>query len=333
MNAKRRILLTGAGGPSAIAAMRALPAADFDCFLADMDPHAPGLYLVPSAQRVLVPPGAHPAFVPFVREVCARERIALVIPTVDSELLPLARASEVLRAAGTELLLPPAETIDLCGDKHRLLEAAAGIVPVPRSAVLDATVDLDAWPLPALVKPRRASGSRGVRRIDDRAALQASPRDGALLVQEFLPGTEYSVDVVADRDGRVAAAVPRARLRIDSGIALTSRTVHDPEIEGHARRLAEHLRVRYVANVQFRRDAAGQARLLEVNPRVPGTLPITVAAGVNVLHFAVASALGLPLPALASPFRDVAMVRAYQESFFDPGELDEAEARRWRPKA
>lgn len=328
---KKTILLTGAGGPSAIAAMRALPQADFDFLLADLDPNAPGLYLVPDERRVLVPPGAHPEFVPFLTRVCAREQVDLVIPTVDSELVPLARAREALRAAGTELLLPPLAAVELCADKQRLLEAAAGVVPVPWSQILDDGFDDARSPYPALVKPRHGSGSRGVRRIDEVGALAGVPRDGTFVVQEYLPGVEYSVDVVADREGRIAAAVPRERLRIDSGIALLSRTVHEDAVEAAARRLAERLDLRFVANVQFRRDAAGTAKLLEVNPRVPGTLPITVASGVNLVLYAVASALGLPLPPLASPFREVAMARTYHETVFDPAELVTTAARRWRP--
>ena len=54
--------------------------------------------------------------------------------------------------------------------------------------------------------------------------LAGFPRDGTLLVQEFVPGEEYSVDVLASRDGRIAAAVPRARLKVDSGIAVAART-------------------------------------------------------------------------------------------------------------
>jgi hypothetical protein len=70
-----------------------------------------------------------------------------------------------------------------------------------------------------IVKPRAGSGSRGIRLIERRAELEALERDGTLLVQEHLPGPEYSLDVLARADGHVAAVVPRERLKVDSGIA------------------------------------------------------------------------------------------------------------------
>ena len=50
-------------------------------------------------------------------------------------------------------------------------------------------------------------------------------------MQEHLPGPEYSLDVLARADGHVAAVVPRERLKVDSGIAVTGRTLHDEALE------------------------------------------------------------------------------------------------------
>ena len=88
--------------------------------------------------------------------------------------------------------------------------------------------------------------------------------------------------MIADADGRVVAAVPRTRTRVDSGVSIAGRTVHDPELEETAAAVARAIGLVGVANVQLRRDRDGRPALLEVNPRFPGALPLTIAAGVDI---------------------------------------------------
>lgn len=151
-----------------------------------------------------------------------------------------------------------------------------------------------------------------MRLVPDRAALEALPTDEDLIVQDYLPGEEYSVDVIADAQGNVVAAVPRTRARVDSGVAIAGRTVRDPELETTASSLAQAIGLVGVANVQLRRDRAGRAVLLEINPRFPGALPLTIAAGVDIPSLVVDLFLGRELPAKV-PFREVASVRFLED--------------------
>jgi carbamoyl-phosphate synthase large subunit len=299
--------------------MRALRGEALEFFSADIDPHAPGLYLVDSAHRLLLPRGDDPGFVEAMLEICGEHDIDVLVPTVDSELVPLADARDELEAAGTSVLVAPTRALRLCLDKWALMQVADGSVPIPRSAPLDDDFDPGDFELPVLVKPRVGSGSRGVRRVDSWDALGAV-RDRSLLVQAHLPGPEYSLDVLARADGEVRAVVPRERLRIDSGIAITSRTVHDEELEAIGARAVETVGITGVANVQVMRDAAGAPCLIEINPRFPGTMPLTVASGVNMPRLALGELLGDPIPGGRLEFRDVAMTRVFEDV---PVELEE----------
>ena len=68
--------------------------------------------------------------------------------------------------------------------------------------------------------------------------------------------------------------------------------------------------------MQVKVDAEGEPALLEVNPRFPGTMPLTVAAGIDMPELAIGEALGTPIPDGPLPFRDLAMVRYFEERFF-----------------
>jgi len=315
-------MLTGAGGAAAISFIKAVREEPVEIHAADMDAYGAGLFLVPPERRHRVPAGADPRFVSHVLHSCREHAIEVLVPTVDSELIGLAAAREAFAEIGVKLLLASEETLRTCLDKLRLLGACDGTVPVGRHAALDEGFSADGWEFPFIVKPRAGSGSRGIEVVRSAAGLDAFPRDGSLLVQEYLPGEEYSVDVLAAGDGRVVAAVPRHRMKVDSGIAVTARTLHDPELEEFARRVAERIGLTYTANVQFRRDAEGVPTLLEVNPRFPGTMPLTVHSGVNMPLLSLRDVLGSPPGDGPMSFRDVAVVRFWAEEFVRPEEIE-----------
>jgi carbamoyl-phosphate synthase large subunit len=314
-----RILMTGAGGPSAISVWKSL-SAQHEIHMADMDPCAAGLYLVPEESRLLVPRGDAPELVPALLAACRARKIDLLLPTVDSEFVPLALARAEFEALGVALPISPLDCLRVCRDKHELPARVKGIVPVPAYEPLTEDAAARVTSFPRFVKPRLGAGSRGAEKITRREDLDALPKDGSILVQEYLPGEEYSVDVYVRGDGRVIAAVPRERMKTDSGIAVTARTVDVPEVIESALRVAQEIGVRYVANVQFKRAADGVFKLLEVNPRFPGTLPLTTAAGVDMPKLLVDDIAGRKLPDGPLPFKEIMVVRYWTERYVDPQE-------------
>lgn len=320
-----RVLITGTGGPAGVAILRSLARRDdVEIFSADMDPYASGLYLVPAERRRLVPAGASPEFGDALLELCRALSIDVLFPTVDVELPVVAARRADFLSVGTRFASPAAATLDVCLDKHLLAQRCQGVVPVPRTELLSPAAAADRQ-FPVIVKPRRGAGSRGIQLIATAEELRALGTDDSRLVQDHLPGDEFSVDVISDLDGHVIAAVPRSRLRVDSGVAVAGTTLHDPELEGAARAVAAAIGLTTVANVQLKRDVDGRAALLEVNPRFPGSMPLTVAAGVDMPSLTLDLVLGKPVPQHLD-FRELAVVRYLEDIFFDPDELVRASA-------
>ncbi|HXP18909.1 MAG TPA: ATP-grasp domain-containing protein [Streptosporangiaceae bacterium] len=321
-----RVLVTGAGGPAAIAVMRSLSAdPSVRVIAADMDSWAAGLYLVPSADRTLIPAGAAPGFARSLLERCQAMAVNVVVPTVDAELRPLSRARGAFTRAGIQLMLAPDRGLAVTLDKLALASCCAGTVRVPRTEPFDDELDPGTWKFPVVVKPRRGSGSRDISVVPSGSALAELPRSADFLVQEYLSGEEYSIDVFADRVGHVVAAVPRLRAKVDSGISVAGRTVHDAGLERFGAAVAEVTGLEFIANIQARRDQAGRPALLEVNPRAPGSLALTIASGVDMPRFAMTVLRGGQVPEHAD-FREVAMVRFLDERIVELGELQRAAA-------
>jgi len=323
---RARVLVTGAGGAAGIAVIRALDGHAATIFAGDCDPLATGLHLVEPSKRLVLPRGDDPLFAQSLAELCSTHELNVLVPTVDEELIAVARAAEELRERGIVALCPSAEALETCLDKHALMQALADVVACPRSSLLDRHFDAGDWEFPVAVKPRTGRGGRGFRVLDSAAGLADLPHDGSLLVQEFLPGAEYSVDVLVDRRGEVAAAVPRERLRVDSGVAVVARSVADDELQAAAGECARALGLRGASNVQLRRARNGRPKLLEINPRFPGTVALTIASGVDLPLLALADFLGEELPPDCGEFEPVGIVRMLAETVVDADELRGASA-------
>ena len=103
------------------------------------------------------------------------------------------------------------------------------------------------------------------------------------MVQEFIDGPEFTVDILANEAGHVVSAVPRERLMTKAGMCVKGRTVRMPALLDLSVQVAEAFGLTPRGNVQFKlsqRD--GRYYLIEVNPKFGAGLPITTAAGVNM---------------------------------------------------
>ncbi len=310
-----KILITGAGGAAAISVWKSL-GQDHEIYMADIDPCAAGLYLVPPSQRLIIPRGNAPEFTSILRQECQRRQIELLIPTVDAELAPLAQQAEHFKELGIKLPLSSAETLQRCADKYALLTHCQDTGLTPEFELLTPQTNLTTWQFPCFAKPRHGSGSNGAMTINHQGELELLPKDSSYLIQELLPGEEYSVDIYIHSGGIPIAAVPRLRMKIDSGIAVAAQTCINPQLSQMAVAIAQQAGITYVANVQFKADQNGQFKLLEINPRFPGTLPLTAAAGIDIPLLLIDDILGKPFAAQLLPFKELMVVRYWTEHFF-----------------
>jgi predicted ATP-grasp superfamily ATP-dependent carboligase len=104
------------------------------------------------------------------------------------------------------------------------------------------------------------------------------------LVQEYIPGDGYGVEVLLNR-GEPRALFMHRRLReypISGGASTLRESVYHEEMKDAALRLMRHLQWHGVAMVEFKLDQRdGLPKLMEVNGRFWGSLPLSIAAGVD----------------------------------------------------
>jgi len=117
-----------------------------------------------------------------------------------------------------------------------------------------------------------------------------------LLISEYLPGEEYSVDCLADH-GESILILPRLRKRMINGISMEGEFIKDDSIIDYCGKIIKELQLHGNIGIQVKRSVAGQFLVLEINPRVQGTVSAGLGAGINLPVLAVKQELGLTIPA------------------------------------
>jgi carbamoyl-phosphate synthase large subunit len=306
------VLVTGAGGPAGVAVVRRLVALGHRVVAGDADSAAAGGALADVA--VTLPRGDHPRFVEALVAVCTSHGVDALVSTVAEELSHLAAGAARLAAAGVATWLPDAAAVDVCCDKAAFARAMAA-AGMPHPATAASADEVAGVPGPWVVKPLAGRGSRGVRLLDERASVvEALREDPGLIAQTRLTGREFTADALVDRDGGLLAVVPRWREETKAGISVKGRTFASDAVTGVVAAALAAVGLTGPANVQGFVADDGTATIVEINPRFSGGLPLTLAAGADVVSAYLAGVRGAPLPALS--FRPgVAMSRYFAETY------------------
>jgi carbamoyl-phosphate synthase large subunit len=306
------VLVTGAGGPAAVAVIRELVRRGIRVAAADSDPLSAGLLL--ADEWAAVPPYSDPLYPDQLCRLADKAGCNILVATLAEEIPAFHDAAPQLADAGLSMWLPSREAITACIDKWEFAQVttAAGL-SVPPTAL----GCFDGIPGPWIVKPRFGRGSQNIVPVDDPDGAEwALRRVPDPIVQTRLPGREFTVDALVDRSGQLAGAVPRWRLETRGGISVKGETFHSEVLVEMLGQLLKAVGLEGPANAQGFVDEDGGVTFIEVNPRFSGALPLSLAAGADLLGEYLRGVRGLPVRADRLRHRSgVRMVRYFDEIF------------------
>ena len=266
--------------------------------------------LVPNAQRI--------EYVPAICEIVKKHRIGLLVPMTDLDLRSLARHKDKFTELGCCVMVGTEEIITLCRDKTRINHtiSKAGLSAI-RTLKLEEFLKTPFYP--CFVKPISGSAGVGAGVIRNEKELRAHVMvfGERMIVQEYIPGQEYTIDVYRSRDGKVRCVIPRQRLQVRSGEVEKGLTVKDEELLRSGKQLGEALTgIWGVFCCQCRRSGTGPAKFFEINPRFGGGAPLSIAAGANLPLYLLQEVLGLPITAEFGNFTDRLLMLRYDEAVY-----------------
>ncbi len=278
------ILISCAGGPAAIGAIKSLKKINFkgNIVTIDCDPLAVGGYL--SDKNYIVPLSTSKNYWDEVLNIIKEEKITLILPTGDSDIKHFSKNYHQLKQLGVSVFMSDYDSIIKCQDKKLFFDYCSSNFPLPFTS--NNYKDLK---FPMFAKPEYGSGSRGVKicyKVSDIKTLdkeESVHRSSNYLFQEYLPGQEYTVDVLCDLNSNPIVIVPRKRLQIKAGISSKGQVIKHKLIEKLCKDLCIYLGLKGPVCIQLKEDPKGNPKFIEVNPRLGGGTYFSTLAGVNFL--------------------------------------------------
>ncbi|MBO4788990.1 MAG: ATP-grasp domain-containing protein [Lachnospiraceae bacterium] len=275
-----RILFTGIG--RRIELLQAFRTAalvlnkDLKIYGADMAGTAPALAYCDYVRQVVAM--KHPTYIESLLKICEEDSIDLLIPTIDTDLLVLSKNKDRFSEIGTKVLISDSDKIMICRDKNftSFFFTECG---------LHAPNPVNDWKeykagYPAFIKPKDGSSSINAYRVDNEKELELYAKQiEDYIVQPFVSGREYTIDIFCDWDGHPVSIVPRERLQVRAGEVLRTRIFMYQTMIAEGERLCAAFKPCGPMTVQLIRDESGVDWFIEINPRFGGGVPLSMRAG------------------------------------------------------
>jgi len=288
----------------------------------------------------IVPKGDSPDYITVLSKLADQESVDVIIPGSDEEVLALSHHKEIFKKNGVSVICSPYEITSVAIDKGSMLtfleqsrvSVPKYFLPTSRSEFLQAVEELGYPSRPVVVKPRRGRGGRGFRVLRENIDI-LSTRDSQeiklnwfletvpeyklteIVLMEFLPGEDYSVDVLAGK-GESLFVIPRRRIKAILGPSQIGEVVWNQEVVKNVELVTKKFGFDSILNIQLKCPASPSKMpmIYEINPRVSGTIVASTAAGIDLLDYGIKHALGLDIPNRFAP-QPVKMTRYLKEHF------------------
>lgn len=273
----------------------------------DTSNHAPFAF----ARHYLVPDIFSPGCVESLNRIVIECDIDFIYPAYDDVLVFLAANSAELKAP---VVTSPLATCLITRSKRATYQSLVGALQVPR--VYESVMAVDDYPV--FVKPDKGQGAQNTHLVVSRVQLESTlPMVADPLILEFLPGEEYTIDCFSDRCAGLLFAGARTRLRTRSGISVHSRSVDAPDFRQMAEQIAQRLELHGAWFFQLKRNRKGTPTLLEVAPRIAGTMAVHRVRGVNFPLLSIYEQERIPLTILDNGIEveiDRALISRYRHT-------------------
>lgn len=260
-----------------------------------------------------IPDVDHFDFVNKINEIIDKYNIDLILPAHDSVILKLAQESDRGNLK-CKVVTSAIETCEISRSKLKTYQYFQDSIAVPK--LYNSSADIEESELPVFLKPDVGQGSKGTQLATTIEDIEFYvKKDPTLLIMENLPGKEYTVDCFTDKSGELLFSKGRERVRISNGISVNSRVVEDERFEKIANTINQKLSFRGVWFFQVKENKDGELVLMEIAPRIAGTMALTRCRGVNLALLSLFDALDYDIAVFENDNDNLIIDRALQNSY------------------
>ncbi|KKR22182.1 MAG: Carbamoylphosphate synthase large subunit short form [Candidatus Moranbacteria bacterium GW2011_GWA2_39_41] len=246
-------------------------------------------------------------FIDSMEDVIKKYSIDFVFPAHDSAVLKLSQCQDKLSAI---IVTSPLETCKICRSKVETYKVFRDIINTPITFGV-----MDNLKFPIFAKPDVGQGSKGISKISSVEELRfLIKKDKSLMLLEYLPGKEYTIDCFTDNKGELLFVQGRERVRVSNGISVNSKLADNSLFLEIAKKINSTLVFRGVWFFQVKENANKKLILLEIAPRVAGTMALSRIRGVNLPLLSLYDFMGINVSILMNSF-EVEIDRALSEKY------------------
>lgn len=185
------------------------------------------------------------------------------------------------------------ETCMLTRFKSKVYDRLRHFIPIPENAK----------DYPFFMKPDVGQGGRGCYLAENKNELDFYlKKDPSLLVLEYLPGEEYTIDCFTDYNGNLRVVSPRLRKKISNGISVNTITLTDKVFNELAEIINSKIEFNGAWYFQVKKDIKRELKLLEVSPRIAGSSCATRLKGVNLPYLSYLNQKRIPVDIIMEDF-------------------------------
>ena len=291
-----------------------------------------------------VPRGDDPSYVKVLLEICKREHVDIVLPIMSVELNAIAANRKSFEDIGTTVSVSNLDALKIANDKLQLFDYMVGNgIPCAQYYAVhsikemeDAAHNLGYPQKRVCVKAVNGSGSRGFRILEENLShferfMHEKPSScfitlsdmkrilieavtfPEIMLMEYLPGDEYTVDLVANK-GEILYVGCRKSLGMDNSIMLDGVVVENLQVTDLCKKVAESLKLDGNIGFDLKENEDGTPYIMECNPRITAGIPVFAAAGINLPYLNVKRLLGERLPD-CKPQIGLKVKRRWQEMY------------------
>lgn len=250
---------------------------DLEIHGSDISQSAPALMFCD--KTVITPRIKDNRYIPFLQEYCFKNDIDALIPTIDTDLMLLSQNKK--NFGKTKVIISAEDKVKLCRDKRYTADYF-------NSLGLESPYPIDEWTkynggYPAFIKPKDGSSSISAFKVENEKELELfAEQVPDYIIQPYISGTEYTVDIFCDFDGNPIFITPRIRLAVRSGEVLKTEIAQDHIIIEEIKRLIADYKPCGQITVQLiRQDITEKDYYIEINPRFGGGAPLSIKAGAD----------------------------------------------------
>lgn len=286
---------------------------------ADITPSAPALYFCDETK--LVCRIKEPQYIPQLLSICEEEQVDCLIPTIDTDLLLLAENKKRFEAVGTKVLISAPDKVKLCRDKNytsAYFQSLGLQAPMPVGSV-EAYEDVmknGTAGFPAFIKPKDGSSSVDAYRVDNLEDLKVyAHKIKDYIIQPFISGREYTIDIFCDYEGNPVYITPRERLAVRAGEVLKTKITQDETMIAEMQKLIADFKPCGQITVQLIQDEkTGVNYYIEINPRFGGGAPLSIKAGADSAQAVLRMLMGEKLDYISKAARNGAVYSRFDQS-------------------